>query len=225
MIPKDSAYRLNNEIINWGSLRRLFPLSACYGFDRGKPIDRYYIEKFLEKNKADIRGSVLEIKDRSYTRRFGRGKVNQSDVLDIDHSNKKATIYTDLRDTEALPKNKYDCIILTQTLNFIDDYDTVISSVYRMLKENGIFLCTLPSVSRIDYNFGENGDFWRFTKASAQYVFKKHFTEKKLQVHTYGNVFVNICFLEGISVEEIDSKELNYYDKYFPLIVCIRAVK
>jgi len=211
--------------IQWGDLRKIIPVSRNYGFDRGTPIDRYYIEKFLKENKADIKGSVLEIQNRRYTRRFGGRKVSCSDVLDIDRSNKLATIYADLRNTNALPKERYDCIILTQTLHIIDNYDVTIKNIYRMLNKNGILLCTLPSVSRIDYLTGEEGDFWRFTKASARYIFKKHFTKDKLQIQTYGNVFIDICFLEGVSVEEIDSEELDYYDKYFPLIVCVRAVK
>jgi SAM-dependent methyltransferase len=211
--------------INWGDLRKSVPISRNYGYDRGTPVDRYYIEKFLEENKADIRGSVLEIKDRSYTERFGGRRVSFSEILDIDTSNKLATIYADLRDTSALPRAKYDCIILTQALHVIDDYDVVIKNLYKMLKKNGILLCTLPSVSRIDGDFGEEGDFWRFTKASAQYIFKRHFIEDKLQIKTYGNVFTNICFLEGVSVEEITPEELDYYDKYFPLIVCVRAAK
>ncbi len=210
---------------NWGSLRKLIPVSRDYGYDRGIPIDRYYIEKFLEKNKTDIRGRVLEIKDRDYAKRFGGHKVTCSDVLDIDRSNKSATICADLRDTNVLPKERYDCIILTQTLQYIDNYQVVIKNLHYMLKKNGVLLCSFPSISRIDSDIGEEGDFWRFTKASARYIFKKHFADNKLQIQAYGNIFINICFLEGISVQEIKAQELDYYDKYFPLIICVRAAK
>jgi SAM-dependent methyltransferase len=211
--------------INWGDLRRTIPVSRDYGWDRGSPVDRYYIKKFLNGNKADIRGSVLEIKERIYTERFGGSKVSCSDILDIDSSNKSATIYADLRDGNALPEGKYDCIILTQTLHVIDDYDAAIKNLYKMLNKNGILLCTLPSVARIGYDTGEKGDFWRFTKASARYIFKKHFAEDKLQIKTYGNVFTSICFLEGVSMEEITREELDYHDKDWPLIVCVRGAK
>ena len=211
--------------INWGDLRKVTPVSRNFGYDRGTPVDRYYIEKFLEENKADIRGSVLEIKDRNYTERFGGMKVSFSDILDIDSSNKSATIYADLRDTSTLPKEEYDCIILTQTLHYIDVFDVAIKNLYKMLNKDGILLCTLPSVSRMNYDFGEEGDFWRFTKVSARYIFRRHFTEDKLQIKTYGNVFTNICFLEGVCLEEITREELDYYDKCFPLIVCVRGAK
>jgi SAM-dependent methyltransferase len=225
MMPENLPHKRKKERINWGNLRKVTPVSRNYGFDRGTPVDRYYIEKFLEENEADIKGSVLEIKERCYTKFFGESKVSCSDILDFNTCNKSATIYADLRYTKALPKKKYDCIILTQTLHWIDNYDAVIKNLHGMLNKNGILLCTLPSVSRIDYDVGEEGDFWRFTKASARYIFKKHFAEDKLQIKAYGNVFIDICFLKGVSVEEISTDELDYYDKYFPLIVCVRATK
>jgi hypothetical protein len=43
-------------------------------------LDRYYIEAFLGRHAADIRGRTLEIGDDTYTLRFG-GRVTQSDVL------------------------------------------------------------------------------------------------------------------------------------------------
>ena len=33
-----------------GSLRRTTPISSSFGFDRGQPIDRYYIEDFLRRH-------------------------------------------------------------------------------------------------------------------------------------------------------------------------------
>ena len=37
------------------------PVSREFGFDRGTPIDRYYIEKFLGENADKIKGNILEI--------------------------------------------------------------------------------------------------------------------------------------------------------------------
>ncbi len=221
------AYLRKNKMkrINWGGLRRLTPFSNTFGFDRGTPIDRYYIEKFLKENKTHIRGKVLEITDRVYTNQFGEGRVSCSDVLDIDVSNEIATTHADLRDTKALPKNKYDCILLTQTVNLIDNYQLVIKNVHYMLKKKGVLLCTLPSLSRLETSYGKDHDFWRFTGAAARYIFQNCFAKDKLKISIYGNIFTNICFLLGISKEEITIDELEYYDKNFPLIVGVRAVK
>src|SRR5437773_2644889 len=64
-----------------GTVRRTAPLSSIWGHDRGRPIDRFYIERFLDEHRRDIRGRVLEIRDNAYTRCFGRDVVH-SDVLD-----------------------------------------------------------------------------------------------------------------------------------------------
>src|SRR6185503_497384 len=66
-----------------GSLRRLKPISSGWGSERGQPIDRYYIERFLTTHTRDIQGHVLEIGDNNYTRKFGGDQVTQSDVLHV----------------------------------------------------------------------------------------------------------------------------------------------
>ena len=54
-------------------IKRLFvfdcvnPISSVFGFDRGKPIDRYYIEKFISDNSSTIKGDILEVEDNKYT--------------------------------------------------------------------------------------------------------------------------------------------------------------
>ena len=61
---------------NFGDLRRTKPVSSAFGYDRGKPVDRRYIEAFLATNSVDVRGRVLEIGDSAYTRQFGRDRVD-----------------------------------------------------------------------------------------------------------------------------------------------------
>src|SRR6188474_1081890 len=85
-----------------GTLRRVTPLSSEWGFERGTPVDRYYIERFLRRHSADIRGRVLEVKDSAYSEKFGTG-VTQQDVLDINRDNPRATIIADLAAAEAVP--------------------------------------------------------------------------------------------------------------------------
>src|ERR1041384_1893415 len=66
--------------VGFGSLRRTTPISGEFGLDRGEPVDRYYVEKFLERHAEDIRGRVLEIGDDRYTKKFGASRVIGSDV-------------------------------------------------------------------------------------------------------------------------------------------------
>src|SRR6266542_5493523 len=64
-----------------------------------------------------IRGNVLEVKDAHYTRRFGSGA--RSHVVDIDRDNPDADLHADLSIPGGLPGEFFDCVILTQVLQFL----------------------------------------------------------------------------------------------------------
>src|SRR5262245_17401423 len=90
-----------------GTLRRLTPLSNKHGSDRGTPVDRYYIEQFLQEHRSDIRGHVLEVKNSRYADRFGIG-VERRSVLDIDSSNPCATVHADLAAAHHVATDQFD---------------------------------------------------------------------------------------------------------------------
>ena len=112
---------MNRDRVDFGDFRQTTPLSPFWGLDRGKPLDRHYIESFLDRHRLDIRGHVLEVKDPGYTQRFGDDRVTASDVLDVDPTNDRATIVADLTQASQMPANRFDCLILTQVLPLIYD--------------------------------------------------------------------------------------------------------
>src|SRR5262249_6056962 len=77
--PRDTKPPIGR--VRFGSFRRVTPISREFGFDRGLPVDRYYIEQFLSVHADDIRNRVLEIGDDTYMRRFGGSRVTKGDVL------------------------------------------------------------------------------------------------------------------------------------------------
>lgn len=202
--------------------KSLNPISTKYGFDRGLPIDRYYIEKFLKENKKYIKGRVLEVHDNEYTTRFGGRKVKESDVLDIDTSNKAANIYDDLRNLKKIGSDTYDCFIITQTLGVIDRYEAVVKECWRILKPGGTLLVTVSSMGPA-WDLKEN--YWRFTSASLKYLFSKHFPKRNLKVNSYGNVLSGQGYWVGLSTEEFKKSELDYNDPHFPIIVTLRVTE
>jgi len=207
-----------------GTLRRLTPLSANWGFDRGTPVDRYYIETFLSERGADIRGRVLEVKDSTYTNRFGTA-VTRRDVLDVSTSNPAATIVADLSSADHVPSDSFDCILLTQTLQFIFDTPAALAHTWRMLRPGGVLLATVPAVSRIAPRYGLTTDYWRFTPASCTALFGDAFGADYVRVRALGNVLTSIAFLTGMACDELSPHELDTCDEYFPLILTIRAAK
>ena len=116
--------------------RRLQPVSRLFGFDRGMPLDRYYIEKFLQEHSSCITGEVLEVADDGYTRKFGHNVVPH--VLHVDSSSRGATITGDLSKPETLPEGIAGCFICTQTFNFIYDLERAVQGAHRLLWGGGI---------------------------------------------------------------------------------------
>jgi len=206
----------------FGTLRRTLPLSDRWGEDRGTAVDRYYVEQFLEQHRDDLRGRVLEVADTRYTARFGRD-VTVSDILDVDAANTNATVVADLGVPDSLPENAYDCFVLTQTLQYVYDVHAAIRSVRATLATGGVVLATVPAVTRIARSAGVDGDYWRFTAAACDRLFREAFDD--VAVESHGNVLVATAFLQGVAREELSQEELDFVDPFFPVLVTVRAVK
>lgn len=210
---------------NWYNLRNLKPISRLFGFDRGTPIDRVYIEDFLYKNKQYIKGVIGEIGDDTYAKKFG-SNITKIEVLHYTPDNPKATIIGDLTDYKTLKENILDCFILTQTLNFIYDFKPAIAGIHYMLRKGGVALVTVAGISQISrYDMDRWGDYWRFTDLSIKKAFGEVFGPENVEVETYGNVLTATAFLHGISAEELTKEELFHKDKDYQVTIAIKAVK
>ena len=211
--------------ICFGDMRRLKPFADDYGFKRGGPVDRYYINKFLEKNTFDIRDHVLEIKDDGYTKRFGGDRVKHRDILDIDPNNRLATVIADLTKADNVPSNTYDCVILTQVLQFIYDLKAAIRTAHRILKPRGVLLITAPGITRINYKKSGRAWYWSFTEASMQKLLEEVFLRDHIKTEIHGNVLVAASFLYGVGVSELKNEEYDYADPDYQIIITAKAVK
>lgn len=209
-----------------GDFKSLQPFSKEFGFDRdGGPIDRYYIHKFLKEEEASVRGRVLEIEDNEYTRMYGGSKVTQSDILHINDSNPRATIVGDLTNLPQVQDNRFDCIILTQTLHLIYDFHAALATCYRILKPGGTLLLTSPGITPMDQLEWYNIWYWSFTKPSLEKLFSTCFQKEKTTVQSYGNVFIASAFLYGMSLNEVREDELLHQDQHYPVILTVKATK
>lgn len=213
--------------IDWDyfcSLRRLQPIRPDSGARVGLGIGRYYIDRFIAEHAADIKGHVMEVADRRYTSRVGGSRVVQSDVLHVKAGNPEATIVADLTSADHIPSEQFDCIILTQTLQYILDTRSAIRTLRRILKPGGVVLATVPGIAQITrYDMEEWGEYWRFTTLSAETLFKQDFPE--VTVRSYGNVLATIARLHGILATELRPEELDHHDRDYDVIISIRAVK
>jgi len=212
--------------VDFGQLRATEPVSRVFGLDRGEPIDRYYIEGFLRDNSSAIRGHVLEIADGTYTRRFGGARVTESDVLHLTGESPATTIVADLTDAAGIGHDTFDCIILTQTLQFIFDLQAAVAELHRILKPGGCVLATATGISQISrYDADRWGDYWRLTDESARRLFERDFHPEDVSVTTFGNVLAATSFLEGLATSELSRAELDVRDDDYQLVIGITAVK
>jgi Methyltransferase domain len=228
-LPPDQAAHFRQRIrrllrpARLGTLRRTTPLSHDFGYDRGTPVDRYYIERFLSAHRHHVRGHVLEVKESMYTDRFGSGVIKK-DVLDIDPGNPLATVVADLASADSIPDETYDCFILTQTLQLIYDARSAISHARRILNPHGALLVTVPTVSPI-VDDNDLTDYWRFTVASCTQLFGDVFGSNSIRVHPHGNLLSAIAFLAGMAHEELTSDELDAFDSRFAMLISVCALK
>jgi hypothetical protein len=207
-------------------LTRTEPMSRTFGFDRGKPVDRWYIERFLEEHAADVRGRVLEVAEPTYTQWYGGDDVTQSDVLYAAPGNPAATVVGDLTTGEGLPREAYDCFVMTQTLQVIYDVAAAVRGTREVLAPNGVLLATVPGISQISREDRRDwGDWWRFTSDSARRLFAEAYGPENVELEAHGNVLSAACFLYGLAAEELSEEELAHRDPDFELLMTIRAVK
>ena len=202
------------------------PVSDKFGFDRGQPIDRYYIEKFLKANSPSIKGTVLEIAENTYTKKFGSANV-VSKVLHSTPTQNESDIIADLCNVSTLPSQTIDCFICTQTFNFIYNFQDAIKGSHYLLKPSGVLLATVACMSPISkYDADRWGDYWRFTPQSCIRAFGEVFGERNIDVSPLGNSAAAALFMKGYAQEDLKkSVDLDFNDELFPLIIGIKAVK
>lgn len=204
---------------------RTQPISRVFGFDRGQPIDRYYIEKFLALHAHRIAGRILEVGDRTYTRRFGDARVVVSDVLNLCPS-PGTTIVADLTNGDAIPDATFDCFICTQTLPFVTDVRAALRHTFRILRPGGTLLLTVPGISQVSrYDADRWGDYWRFTPQAVQLLLDEQFGPAAVRVFTFGNLRAAIGLLEGLATHELPPRILDVVDEDYPVIAAACATK
>jgi SAM-dependent methyltransferase len=208
-----------------GDLRRVTPIDPNWGFERGTPIDRVYVERFVGDHAADIHGRVLEIAAPDYASRYG-SRVEQVDILMAREGNPEATIVGDLTDAPHIPSDSFDCAIVTQTLQFVWDVRSALTTLNRILAPGGVLLATVPGLTKISPPEDETyGEWWHFTARSVERLAEEAFGEGNVGVQAYGNVLSAAGFLYGLAASDLRPQELDARDPLFEVTIGLRAVK
>lgn len=211
--------------VRFGSFRRITPISPVFALDRGFPVERYYIERFLATHQADIRGRALEFGDSQYLDRFGGCRVSRKDIFSYVPS-PPATIVGDLAGQDQLPAGCFDCIVCTQTLQMIPDMRLAVRRLHSMLRPGGVLLVTTHGISKVGRYLDRDGwgEYWHLTRQGARTLFEECFPGA-VEIQGFGNVLTAIAALHGLASDELTPEELESSDRDFDVIIGIRALR
>lgn len=212
-------YREKYEVIGSISSMNISPISDQFATERGTPVDRIYIEKFLEKNKEYVIGDVLEIEEATYTMKYGENRVKKSIVMDVSQKSSEIDFNANIETGEGIKDKIADCFILTQTLMYIYDLEVAAKNIIRFLKPGGVALITCSCLSQNSRRCMDNyGSYFNFNAA----VFEKMFRNEKASViraGSYGNVKTVMAHLVGMCAEDLEEEDFELDDEYYPLVV------
>jgi len=208
-----------------GDLRRTTPIDPNWGFERGTPIDRVYVEEFIGEHAGDIHGRVFEIAAPDYTSKFGNG-VQQVDILMASEGHPQATIVADLANAPHIADDTFDCAIVTQTLQFVYEIRDAFATLHRILAPGGVLLATVPGITKISPREDEEwGEWWHYTGRSARRLGEEAFGVGNVEVRTYGNVLTAAGFLFGLAASDLRQEDIAAHDPLYEVTVGVRAVK
>lgn len=198
----------------------LDPVSRRCGHERGTPIDRYYIEKFLDLNKKYIKDRVMEVADDRYTLRYHEN-IKEALMMHVEGWGKNVE-KIDLENGDGVSGHvgSIDCFICTQTIQMIYDMRAAVKNIFRMLKPGGTALITIAGIAGISlYDYHNWGEYWRATPKALRSLMEEAFEKDKIEISCYGNVKTTIAFLYGLCTEDLKDGDLAYDDGQFPMLI------
>ena len=217
--------------LRFGDLTRTEPVSSVFGLDRGTPIDRYYIDSYLNACSDAISGYALEVGEIKYLRTIGEHSARKSILAPSREVIKPGNgadeiVIGDLTDCTSLPGGRFDCFVCTQTLNFIYDVKAAVRGAHHLLAPGGRFIGTVSGISQISrYDMDRWGDYWRFTTLSLQRLLGESFGQNVV-VESFGNALAAQLSLQGVAVEDLPNHELlERRDQDYQIIIGFTASK
>jgi SAM-dependent methyltransferase len=145
-------------------------------------------------------------------------------VLHGSAANRDATIVADLADAPHIPDESFDCIILTQTLQYLYRPDAAVATLHRILRPGGVLLMTVPGITQISVHY-EWPWYWSFTSIPVQRLLGEAFKPERVQCESHGKVLTAASHLYGVSASELTPAELQHVDPNYQVVITARAVR
>jgi Methyltransferase domain len=230
-LPLDSFLRLVDELetlglltvepmtVNFGDLKRYTPFCPNYGYSRGTPIDRYYLDRFIRDVRSQIVGTTLEIGGHPANREtYKLESVTEYCTMDLQQKS-GAHLLGDVHSKRAFGSRSFNSVILFNVLEHCARPWIVAENIHRWLKPEGKVFCMVPNAQRIHR---DPLDCWRILPDAFAIIFGGY---SESTITSYGNLLTTIAAMSGIAAEELDEKDLAEKNNEYPVISCVVARK
>jgi len=162
---------------------------------KGKSLPRILINNRM-RGTEELKGKILDLasgtkKPSAY--RFL--KINKdAQIISVDISDeRKPDIKADLEKPFPFKNDDFDCVTCFNLLEHIFNYKNVISESFRVLKNNGKFIGTIPFLGSVH---SDPDDYFRYTNSTLNRLFKESgFKDIKVEALGYGPFAVNYYFI------------------------------
>lgn len=203
--------------VEFGDFKRFWPFSHQFGFDRGGPVDRYYLKKFVQAIHPKVRGRCLEIGGSLGNNRSYQFAVDEFRTLDLPAVGDD--LVGDAADPQLFDQGSWDSIVAFHVLEHCPDPFAVVSNLHRWLTPHGHAFVVVPCAQRV-HNFP--GDYWRFMPDGLRVLFKS-FSE--VIVSAYGNPLTLVSNYLGLSHKELVAEDMDFVHPDYPVLGCVVARK
>ena len=205
------------ENIDLADLRRLFSVDPFFGWSRGAPVDRYYLDRFIERVRPLVGGRCLEVgakKSANDPHRFA------ADIYRTVELTPGEGDYTgDVTVTEMFEAASWDTIIAFHVLEHCQEPRTIVENFHRWLTPGGRVVVQVPAVQRIHRG---PADYVRFQPDGLRHLFRGF---SDVEISTYGNPLAVIAGTMGLSWHELTPEELDIVHTDYPLVTSAIALK
>jgi len=153
---------------------------------KGKSLSRILINNRTRKTK-EINGKILDLasgtKKPSYYRFLNIEK--DAEIISVDISNeRKPDIKTDLEKPFPFSDKEFDNIFCFNLLEHIFNYRNVVNESFRVLKNKGRFIGTIPFLASVH---ADPNDYFRYTNSALKKIFERAgYREIKIKALGYG---------------------------------------
>jgi hypothetical protein len=111
-----------------------------------------------------------------------------------------ATIVGDLTTQGVLSQSSFDCIVLTETLQFVP---RAIAALHGALRPGGVLLATMPGIRQLRRTRLASSCCWGAYACLGLATVCHEFPNGELAIEPYGNIFAATAQLQGVALEKV----------------------